>query len=168
MIIADQLSHTAWRSEVYIVLTVVTMIVAFMFWHYLFGFVVAFFRLRGSASDYILRMVGVAPAGYAQLDRPIYITMTGDEESFSQNNSAGEKVTLPPPAYGRWRNNVRLNPDLLYWQRIDRRSLAHGRIGRAEDDLYHKDHRPRPPSYTSDNGVDYAVGAQPRALPQNS
>jgi len=29
----------------------------------------------------------------------------------------------PPPAYGLWRSSVRVNPDLLHWQRVDAGSM---------------------------------------------
>lgn len=55
----------------------------------------------------------------------------------------------------------RINPDLLYWQRIEN-SNAKG-VGRHGSN---KSRIPRPPSYTSDNGVDYVIEAQPRSFTQ--
>lgn len=55
----------------------------------------------------------------------------------------------------------RINPDLLYWHRVDesaapRRSTS-GKVVTTQ----------RPPSYASDNGVDYVIEAQPRSFVPN-
>lgn len=61
----------------------------------------------------------------------------------------------------------RLNPDLLYWQRVDNHPPISD-IERAEESLHRKTHGRRPPSYISDDGIDYVVEAQPRSLARYS
>ncbi|KAF1813695.1 hypothetical protein P152DRAFT_448110 [Eremomyces bilateralis CBS 781.70] len=78
----------------------------------------------------------------------------------------------PPPAYGLWRCSVRLNPNLLHWQRVDALGThAPGTPTPATPtliDLRSPSHSNpnsthRPPSYVSDDGVDYVVSVQPRS-----
>jgi hypothetical protein len=47
-----------------------------------------------------------------------------DEERDLQGSDPAESmkekpVPLPPPAYGLWRSSVRVDPNLLHWQRVD-------------------------------------------------
>ncbi|KKK16988.1 hypothetical protein ARAM_004948 [Aspergillus rambellii] len=123
----------------------------------------AVLRPTGSTTR-IPSMVG--PAGYAQPDRPIHVTFVGDEEIFAESHvPSREKVTVPPPAYGLWRSSVRINPDLLYWQRVEGHPPLPESFNRAGNS-YGKPRIPRPPSYTSDDGIDYVVEVQPRSLTQ--
>jgi hypothetical protein len=99
------------------------------------------------------------------------------------------KVQQPPPAYGLWRSSVRVDPNLLHWQRVDAANAAPtdtaappkptNRQSQApipsssrnnsssslprerEEEQQHV--RPRPPSYVSDDGVSYVVEAAPRS-----
>ncbi|KAB2580937.1 hypothetical protein BFW01_g6724 [Lasiodiplodia theobromae] len=44
----------------------------------------------------------------------------GEEESpTAAADPEKEILKAPPPAYGLWRSSVPINPDLLYWQRVD-------------------------------------------------
>jgi len=92
----------------------------------------------------------------------------------------------PPPAYGLWRSSVRVDPNLLHWQRVEdatrgsaisaaphstRASLS-GPAALAAASLrgsatstspQQPQHEgPRPPSYASEDGVSYIVEAEPR------
>ncbi|KAL1647708.1 hypothetical protein SLS58_002509 [Diplodia intermedia] len=45
-----------------------------------------------------------------------------DDDDCSPNGAMDpekEILKAPPPAYGLWRCSVPINPDLLYWQRVD-------------------------------------------------
>lgn len=54
------------------------------------------------------------PAGYAVPPTPIRVTLARDEEAAGvASGTAGTK----PPAYGLWRESVRVDPDRIYWQR---------------------------------------------------
>jgi hypothetical protein len=103
----------------------------------------------------------------------------GDEEK-----KVRAKVTQPPPAYGLWRSSVRVDPNLLHWQRVDaveghvdvgggargpanrdsRAPLANSsRNGSSSSLPQEQQYGPRPPSYVSDDGVSYVVEAAPRS-----
>ncbi|KAI1442588.1 hypothetical protein F5Y02DRAFT_241921 [Annulohypoxylon stygium] len=93
------------------------------------------------------------PGGYAVPRRPIHVILARDEEA-AGNDTANK---MQPPAYGLWRESVRVDPDRLYWQRNDQPP----REGSEEEP------RPgtaRPPSYASEDGVSYVVEARPRSV----
>jgi hypothetical protein len=102
-----------------------------------------------------------------------------------------EAVPPPPPAYGLWRSSVRVDPNLLHWQRAentlpttnpttlpnlnnitsDNRTsiftdLSYSRNGSVSGapplPTTHTE-GPRPPSYASEDGVSYIVEAAPRS-----
>ncbi|OCK84838.1 hypothetical protein K432DRAFT_90598 [Lepidopterella palustris CBS 459.81] len=136
------------------------------------------------------------PEGFTPI-RPIRVHLARDEE-IAIGGAEGvvdpEKevtaVTMPPPAYGLWRCSVRVDPNLLHWQRADQVSTgppgvnrppssfplatAHTHANsrsssisptpqpRAEEEQ--ATHGPRPPSYVSDDGVSYVVSAVPRSI----
>ena len=130
---------------------------------------------------------------------PIPVRLARDEElghdSDSENDMADssdpEKEVLPPPppAYGLWRSSVRVDPNLLHWQRVEERgsrgtttsdssrgsraaspraaSVVASRNGSviASDahDAVEDAPGPRPPSYVSEDGVSYVTEAVPRS-----
>ncbi|KAL1891301.1 hypothetical protein Sste5346_007761 [Sporothrix stenoceras] len=152
------------------------------------------------------------PGGYAIPHQPIRVVLARDEEA------AGlESVTtkIQPPAYGLWRESVRVDPNRIYWQRNEetsatgsttettrsrdasssnssnssnssrssRRSRSATMRGgeassyadssssssrpshdRSNDDSDRGRQSPRPPSYMSEDGVQYVVEAQPRSI----
>lgn len=124
---------------------------------------------RGSRSAVAMNRIpsSAGPTGYAQPERPIHVILAGDEEILTENNGASrEKVTPLPPAYGLWRGSVRINPNLLYWHRVDINTSSLPQHANEAQGLGSKVPLPRPPSYTSDNGIDYVIEAQPRSLTQ--
>ncbi|RDA84727.1 hypothetical protein CP532_5240 [Ophiocordyceps camponoti-leonardi (nom. inval.)] len=82
--------------------------------------------------------------------KPIPVVLAQDEEAVGIR---GEAATSKPPAYGRWLETVRVDPNRLFWQRNEESTEE------AEPDT-----GPRPPSYASENGVDYVLEAQPRSV----
>jgi hypothetical protein len=127
---------------------------------------------------------------------PIRVHLARDEEaelegrarnSMESNDPEKDKVTPPPPAYGLWRSSVRVNPDLLHWQRVgDNRSSmipvdpTHSRNGSGNAPSVFPTFEPsqtvqrpttqdgpRPPSYVSEDGVSYVVEAAPRITVDN-
>ncbi|RCI12134.1 hypothetical protein L249_0577 [Ophiocordyceps polyrhachis-furcata BCC 54312] len=82
--------------------------------------------------------------------KPIPVVLAQDEEAVGIR---GEAATSKPPAYGRWMETVRVDPNRLFWQRNEESTEE------AEPDA-----GPRPPSYASENGVDYVLEAQPRSV----
>lgn len=97
------------------------------------------------------------PGGYAIPRRPIHVILARDEEAAGNESTANK---LQPPAYGLWRESVRVDPDRLYWQRNDQ---AHTE-GSEEEHARPATARTRPPSYASDDGVTYVVEARPRSM----
>ncbi|KAL4897423.1 hypothetical protein BDV59DRAFT_44497 [Aspergillus ambiguus] len=153
--IAFAISNSHLGQELHILLIFMILILAIVLCHSMIRFSLAVFRGPNASTNRIPNQAG--PHGYAQPERPIPVTLVADEEMLTESNGAvREKVTVPPPAYGLWRSSVRINPDLLYWQRVNNSPR------RASEDPGSKPTSPRPPSYTSDNGIDYVVEAQPR------
>ncbi|KAI0536448.1 hypothetical protein GGR58DRAFT_514578 [Xylaria digitata] len=95
--------------------------------------------------------------GYAIPRQPIHVVLARDEEAAGIES---ETVRLKPPAYGLWRESVRVDPDRIYWQRA--KSPPPDNANNAEDDRHTAQHRP--PSYASDDGVEYVVDARPRSI----
>lgn len=114
---------------------------------------------------------------------PIPVRLARDDELDSDDNDMEvdgdpEKEVLPPPppAYGLWRSSVRVDPNLLHWQRIeDNRaqsaiSMPRSRGGSVVAASTHDAPAaapadgPRPPSYMSEDGVSYITEAAPRSV----
>ncbi|KAI1655519.1 hypothetical protein F4813DRAFT_161497 [Daldinia decipiens] len=95
------------------------------------------------------------PGGYAVPRRPIHVILAQDEEAAGMDNVANK---LEPPAYGLWRESVRVDPDRLYWQRNDQPPTE------ANEERYSRPGTARPPSYASEDGVSYVVEARPRSI----
>jgi hypothetical protein len=121
------------------------------------------------------------PEGFHPI-RPIQVHLARDaelsdeEEELEADGPPKEKVALPPPAYGLWRSSVRVDPNLLHWQRVDgsRASVvpsiqAGSRSGSvsgpaATAPAPAENAGPRPPSYVSEDGVSYITEAVPRSV----
>ncbi|KNG51935.1 hypothetical protein DDE82_005565 [Stemphylium lycopersici] len=93
----------------------------------------------------------------------------------------------PPPAYGLWRSSVRVDPNLLHWQRVEDAQTERGSAMLLNNSNVHSRAGsvtgaaataplgpsplaattaavgPRPPSYASEDGVSYVVEAAPRS-----
>ncbi|QSZ33296.1 hypothetical protein DSL72_002884 [Monilinia vaccinii-corymbosi] len=97
----------------------------------------------------------VGPGGYAETSVPIPVALARDEEAAGIESQA---TKVPPPAYGLWRESVRVDPNRIFWQRNE--AAPNRSISRASE-------RPttanRPPSYMSDDGIEYLVEAAPRS-----
>ncbi|PYH42191.1 uncharacterized protein BP01DRAFT_303941 [Aspergillus saccharolyticus JOP 1030-1] len=157
-------SRTTLGRELQILLIFMILIIGIVFCHSLTRFLMAI--VPRSASEIATNRIPsrAGPSGYAQPAHPIHVVLAADEDSVTESRKAvREKITAPPPAYGLWRSSVRLNPDLLYWQRVDNSSRLQQVFERG---FSNKSQAPRPPSYTSDNGIDYVVEAQPRSFMQ--
>ncbi|KAL4972722.1 hypothetical protein BDW66DRAFT_162684 [Aspergillus desertorum] len=129
----------------YIVLTFILLTIGVIWCHALCRFVVAIYEFSNYTANCTLPIEMTETAGYARPSQPIHVIMAGDEERFPGSHSTGTavKVATPPPAYGLWRNSVRLDPSLLHWQIVENSSRkAQGR---------------RPPSYMSDDGVETPI-----------
>ncbi|KAI1170980.1 hypothetical protein F4777DRAFT_84314 [Nemania sp. FL0916] len=104
--------------------------------------------------------------GYAIPRQPIRVVLARDEEAAG---IVSEEPKLGPPAYGMWRESVRVDPNRIYWQRAgpapssSPTSISSTSSDSSEEGSPHSAHR-RPPSYASDDGVDYVVDARPRSI----
>ncbi|KAI9039234.1 uncharacterized protein KD926_009775 [Aspergillus affinis] len=163
--LAFAVSHSNLGRELHILLVFMILILAIVLCHSLIRFIMVVLRdPRTLATNRIPSRSG--PTGYAQPERPIPVVLANDEEALAESQGPSrEKVTVPPPAYGLWRSSVRINPDLLYWQKVNQEAHPMSkRMSRSEQPSNAKTTTPRPPSYTSDNGIDYVVEAQPRSF----
>ncbi|UNI15488.1 hypothetical protein JDV02_002017 [Purpureocillium takamizusanense] len=104
-------------------------------------------RRRGQVPDIM------AQGGYVVPSKPIPVLLARDEEVAGAQSQASK---LKPPAYGLWRESVRVDPDRIFWQR---NTDAGPNAGRPETRA-----GPRPPSYASDDGVSYMMDARPRSI----
>lgn len=132
----------------------------------------------------------VQPEGFVPV-RPIRVHLARDEELADAYASSDDEddhregdanavsdpekgPKLPPPAYGLWRSSVRVDPNLLHWQRVEpsspppelpgRDSRSSSNTGSRSGSVSGAAEAPRPPSYVSDDGVDYVVEAAPRSV----
>lgn len=87
--------------------------------------------------------------GFANPPQPIRVQLARDEEAVL---GVSEMAKVQPPAYGLWRESVRVDPGRIFWQKNEEPSLH--RLTRSDDDV---EHEGRPPSFVSDDGVAYAV-----------
>lgn len=174
-------------QEVHILFILTILGALIFFTHSLIKLVVMTVR-RGKPRRHRPAIPSIAgPEGFKP-DVPIRVQLARDEELSALDEEGevpGEKSEVlkqPPPAYGLWRGSVRLDPNLLHWQRVqhgeqedalDNPSPVSERR-RASPDASPvlgsviEDGRPqirRPPSYASDDGVSYVVSALPPAPP---
>ncbi|KAI1306162.1 hypothetical protein F5Y03DRAFT_143142 [Xylaria venustula] len=95
--------------------------------------------------------------GYVIPREPVRVLLTRDEDAAGLPSAT---VRMQPPAYGVWRESVRVDPNRIYWQRA--------RSPPPNDDYYeeaiHRRTQRRPPSYASEDGIEYAVDARPRSI----
>ncbi len=144
-------------------------------------------REQAVARGQLPEMAG--PGGYAIPREPIPVVLARDEEAAGIESEA---TKTGPPAYGVWRESVvclfvpgstltagglltlawqRVDPNRLYWKRNE-----HARAEEVSDisssssgsgssqSSRGRANVPRPPSYSSDDGVSYVVDARPRSV----
>ncbi|KAI1822152.1 hypothetical protein F4861DRAFT_413448 [Xylaria intraflava] len=106
------------------------------------------------------------PSGYTIPQRPIRVILPGDVEAAGMESEAAQ---VKPPAYGQWRESVRVDPSRLYWQRAEPPSPPRptSALSTNQDTAERGVTRiaqHRPPSYASGDGVDYVLDARPRSI----
>lgn len=119
------------------------------------------------------------PGGFAIPREPIRVVMARDEEAAGIES---ETAKINPPAYGLWRESVRVDPNRIYWMRNQEASSTSpeeespassstsdsssnsSNSSASDDPRREMTGVPRPPSYISEDGVDYVVEAQPRSI----
>ncbi|AEO59407.1 hypothetical protein MYCTH_2307672 [Thermothelomyces thermophilus ATCC 42464] len=162
-------------NEFTILLILILLFVAIFFCHSLvrLGMLVLKARKRNQMVERGQISAVIAPGGYAIPREPIPVVLARDEEAAGIESEA---TKTGPPAYGVWRESVRVDPDRLYWVRnehappLDEVSELSGPDGSGPDGSTASSQSgartqiPRPPSYSSDDGVSYVVDARPRSI----
>ncbi|KAL7792581.1 hypothetical protein V8C37DRAFT_119588 [Trichoderma ceciliae] len=109
--------------------------------------------VRGNPPDRVPRAMDLR--GYAIPRKPIRVVMAQDEEAAGPEDEA---MRMNPPAYGLWRESVRVDPNRFFWQRNDTAQPAASPPPTG----------PRPPSYISEDGVSYVIDAVSRSIAPSS
>ncbi|KAF3094045.1 hypothetical protein TWF706_008591 [Orbilia oligospora] len=146
-----------------IALILITLMAAFFFFHSLIRVCLAVARPFSYPDEeqpqaaYVNPMfggmtAGPGPWGYAQPERPIQVyAMPGQGGASIDDDGAPKELPPPPPAYGTWRQTVRVNPAQFYWVR---RSQAEGVYSQGNNEppsnrTSIESTGTRPPSYAS-------------------
>lgn len=146
---------TIGTSEFSILLILIILISAAFFCHSVIRLFIFFYRPPPVENERPgVQRIG----GYAVPDQPIRVILARDEEEVEESDEAQAASNKPkPPPYGAWRQSIRVDPNRIYWQRnSDETTEAPGRTPEMTG--------PRPPSYISEDGVDYVVEARPRSI----
>ncbi|KAI1079742.1 hypothetical protein F5B20DRAFT_151025 [Whalleya microplaca] len=148
------------NSEFTVLLILIILFATIFFCHGLIRICMLLVRPPSEDEEHRLHMPQrMEPGGYAIPRRPIRVVLARDEEAAGMESELNK---LQPPAYGLWRESVRVDPDRIYWQRNEQATPE----GESDGD---SDSRPttgraRPPSYASDDGIEYVVEARPRSM----
>ncbi|KAK2001569.1 hypothetical protein LX36DRAFT_667856 [Colletotrichum falcatum] len=141
-------------GEFTVLLILVILFVTVFFCHGLIRLCMIIFRLRPSDDPRLPMPQVLAPGGYAVPREPIRVVLARDEE---EQGEISEALLTKPPAYGLWRESVRVDPNRIYWQRNPNAASNVGSSTQSRSG-------PRPPSYASEDGVSYVVDARPRSM----
>ncbi|KAL1836137.1 hypothetical protein VTJ49DRAFT_5535 [Mycothermus thermophilus] len=142
---------------------------------------------RESHRDYYPEMAeagaipyGYDSQGYADPTQPIPMVIPSDDEEAA--GAENEATKTGPPAYGVWRGSVRVDPQRMFWVRKEQVTTVHpgagadiesavasvsgvgSNLSTGEETLSSNTGVPRPPSYSSDDGVSYVLDARPRSI----
>ncbi|KAI1340148.1 hypothetical protein F5Y15DRAFT_49820 [Xylariaceae sp. FL0016] len=142
-------------SEFTILLILIILFTTIFFCHGLVRLCLMIIRPRDEAEERMPMPEMFGPGGYAIPRRPIRVLLARDEEAAGLES---DSTKLQPPAYGLWRESVRVDPDRIYWQRNEEQGAENGESARPRTG------QPRPPSYASEDGVEYVVEARPRSM----
>ncbi|KAM0155484.1 hypothetical protein ACHAPG_005832 [Botrytis cinerea] len=154
--LALALSDKAETQEFHVLLILIILIVAIFFCHSIIRLCMMILKppIEGEPNPRRLPSM-VGPGGYAETSVPIPVALARDEEAAGIESQA---TKMPPPAYGLWRESVRVDPNRIFWQRNE--AAFNRPVSRISE-------RPstanRPPSYMSDDGIDYVIEAAPRS-----
>lgn len=154
------------NSEFSVLLILIILFTTIFFCHGLIRLCILIVRPRRDEErrNQLPQMFG--PGGYAIPRQPIRVTLARDEEAAGLESEATKSQ---PPAYGLWRESVRVDPNRIYWQRNEDLPETTEEEGESSSDsgsasTHRPQQGPRPPSYASDDGVSYVVEAQPRSI----
>ncbi|KAF4450649.1 hypothetical protein F53441_6310 [Fusarium austroafricanum] len=146
------LTHKVNTREMNIMLILVVLFAAAFFFHGLIRLCLLIMKSNREAAERANRPPRYRGPRYAVPPVPIPVVLARDEEAVGVESEASK---TQPPAYGRWRETVRVDPDRLFWQRNEAVDLSQIRPNTRSG--------PRPPSYISEDGISYVVEAQPRS-----
>ncbi|KAF2868587.1 hypothetical protein BDV95DRAFT_500277 [Massariosphaeria phaeospora] len=171
--LALALTDKALRQEVHVLFIMVILATTIFFCHSLIRLCMLILH-PPAETPRIPSMTG--PEGFRPLN-PIRVHLARDDDLGAEEEvieTVEKKLAPPPPAYGLWRSSVRVDPDLMHWQRVEeargRPASTHpasrnGSVTEVADPLPTTERDgPRPPSYASDDGVSYVVEAGPRSV----
>ncbi|CAI4215026.1 unnamed protein product [Parascedosporium putredinis] len=134
------------RNEFTVILILIILFTTIFFCYALLRLCMAVAKPEGEEEQASGRQPMLALGGYAIPRVPIRVVLARDEEAAGVES---ETTKLRPPAYGLWRESVRVDPNRLFWQRNDDPQVAES-SGWSEPRT-----GPRPPSYASEDGVSY-------------
>ncbi|OHW99420.1 hypothetical protein CSPAE12_01882 [Colletotrichum incanum] len=143
-------------SEFTVLLILIILFVTIFFCHGLIRLCMIIIRPRPDDEPRPPMPQLLAPGGYAVPREPIRVVLARDEE---EQGEVTEAALAKPPAYGLWRESVRVDPNRIYWQRNPNATPNVGPPTAGESSS-----GPRPPSYASEDGVSYVVDARPRSM----
>ncbi|PCD35895.1 hypothetical protein AU210_008451 [Fusarium oxysporum f. sp. radicis-cucumerinum] len=150
--LALSMTHKVNTREMNIMLILVVLFAAAFFFHGLIRLCLLIIKSNREAAERANRPPRYRAPRYAVPPVPIPVVLAQDEEAVGMESEA---TKTQPPAYGRWRETVRVDPDRLFWQRNEAVDLSQIRPNTRAG--------PRPPSYVSEDGISYVVEAQPRS-----
>ncbi|KAF5724384.1 hypothetical protein FMUND_840 [Fusarium mundagurra] len=150
--LALSMTHKVNTREMNIMLILVVLFAAAFFFHGLIRLCLLIIKSNREAAERANRPPRYRAPRYAVPPVPIPVVLAQDEEAVGMESEATKTL---PPAYGRWRETVRVDPDRLFWQRNEAVDLSQIRPNTRAG--------PRPPSYVSEDGISYVVEAQPRS-----
>ncbi|MCJ1323219.1 hypothetical protein MMC15_008573 [Xylographa vitiligo] len=138
------MSNTAAGQNFHIVLILFLLIFTVIFCHSLIR--LCMLALKKKDARQTIRIS--SNEGYAHPEEPIQVVLARDEEMGLGNDNDDDEKDLPPPppAYGLWRSSVRIDPNLLRWQRAEA-------VPELPETIQERSLN-RPPSYVSDDGVE--------------
>ncbi|PSR97610.1 hypothetical protein BD289DRAFT_81382 [Coniella lustricola] len=178
-------THNITNSEFSLLLVLLILFAAIFFFQGLIRLVIQILRpkpIQQRQRSWLSPVHGAG--GYAVPRQPIRVVLARDEEAVGIESEA---TKVNPPAYGLWRESVRVDPNRIFWQRnaeaaspaIDEeRTLEAGEsetegpssttAASEESSSTQQRHGRRPPSYASEDGVSYVVEARPRSIAPSS
>ncbi|MCJ1420802.1 hypothetical protein MMC32_007161 [Xylographa parallela] len=111
------MSNTAAGQNFHIVLILFLLIFTVIFCHSLIRLCMLALQKKDARQTTRLSNNG----DYAHPEEPIQVVLARDEEMGLEDDRYDEEKDLPPPppAYGLWRGSVRIDPNLLRWQRAE-------------------------------------------------
>ncbi|SPN99503.1 uncharacterized protein DNG_02355 [Cephalotrichum gorgonifer] len=156
MYLALSLSKSLQNGEFTVLLILLILFTTIIFCHGLIRLCMSVMRPGRDDDDTSSRGPGLSAfVGFSLPRRPVRVLLARDEEAAGIES---ETTKLQPPAYGLWRESVRVDPNRLFWQRNQDAAPDEPSTSTETQSIH------RPPSYASEDGVGYVVDAVPRSI----